>query len=215
MAVHAKLRLLSEPPTPAVPSPQSDDELIQALLRGDPEAGEQLYDRLIRVVEWTLLRVVGQRLEEHDDLVQSAFEQVVRTVQRGSFERNCSLTSWASAITSNLALKALRARRRDRHYLVATEPHHAAQAGIDVEAQVLARRRLELARQHLANMNPQRAQAVILHDVNGLPLVEVAASMGVSMAAAQSRLSRGRREISAHINRFENDTQNPQGPKGQ
>jgi len=209
MSAEAKLRLL-----PAVPktgtvecSQPSDGDLIRALVDGDPDAGEQLYDRLVRVVDWTLMRVIGERCEEHDDLVQSAFEQVVRTILRGSFSKDCSLTSWASAIASNLALNALRSRRRDRRFLVAVETPPSAKAPTDVEAQVIARRRLQLARAELMSMNPQRAQAVILHDVNGLALDEMAAALGVSIAAAQSRLSRGRREISARIARFEGDLQ--------
>jgi RNA polymerase sigma-70 factor (ECF subfamily) len=138
-------------------------------------------------------------------LVQSAFEQVVRTLQRGTYSRNCSLTSWASAIASNVALNELRARRRDRQYFVEVDPTPRARAGGDVEAQVIARRRLQLARLELSKMNPQRAQAVILHDVNGLPIEEMAAALGVTVAAAQSRLSRGRREISARVEGFEND----------
>jgi RNA polymerase sigma-70 factor (ECF subfamily) len=205
MVAPAKLRLVLEPAAVENAAPD-DDALIQALLKGDPRAGGQLYDRLIRVVEWTLLRVIGRRCEDHDDLVQSAFEQVVRTVQKQTYARNCSLTSWAAALTSNLALNQLRARRRDRRFLVEGDPAPRARAGVDVEAQVIARRRLQLARLEFARMNPQRAQAVILHDVNGLPLPELAAALGVTLAAAQSRLSRGRREISARIERFESGT---------
>jgi len=208
MTAEAKHRLVAgDDHTRGAASRASDDDLIEALLSGDPSAGGQLYDRLIRIVDWTLMRVIGKRCQEHDDLVQSAFEQVVRTIQRGSYSRNCALTSWASAITSNLALNALRAQRRDRRFLVSAEATTTAKAATDVEAQVIARRRLQLARAELSEMNPQRAQAVILHDVNGMALQEMAAALGVSVAAAQSRLSRGRREISARISRSENDPQ--------
>lgn len=205
MSTEAKLRLLREPPAPVelADRPRTDEQLIAGLLGGDPRAGEQLYDHLIRVVDWTLLRVVGRRSEEHDDLVQSVFEQVVKTIQTGRYSRACSLTSWASAIASNVGLNSLRQRKRDQHLLAAADAVRFDRSGTDVEAQVIARRRLQMARAELANMDPGRAQALILHDVNGVALNEMAAALDISVAAAQSRLSRGRRELSARMARFD------------
>ncbi len=210
MSTEAKLRLVREPPAPVEPAalPLTDEQLIAGLLDGDPRAGEQLYDHLIRVVDWTLLRVVGRRDEEHDDLVQSVFEQVVKTIQNGRYSRACSLTSWASAIASNLALNSLRQRKRDQYLLLAADTARLDRAATDVEAQVMARRRLQLARTELANMDPGRAQALILHDVNGMPLVEMAAALGVTVAAIQSRLSRGRRELCERMARVDAEVPN-------
>jgi RNA polymerase sigma-70 factor (ECF subfamily) len=176
----------------------SDAELVLALKRRDPEVGELLYDRLIRVIEWTALRVVGVRGPEHEDLVQSAFEQVVKTVHSGSFRQTCALTSWASSITCNLALTAVRKRKRD-HLLLPVEELAAAPSHDNPEASLHAREQLQRLRLELASMNPDRAAAVVLCDVNGLDLRELASVLGISVAAAQSRLSRGRSELARRM----------------
>ncbi|HVZ31586.1 MAG TPA: RNA polymerase sigma factor [Polyangiaceae bacterium] len=174
----------------------SDPELLRALAAQDPRAGVALYDRLIRVVEWTILRVVGERGTDHDDLIQSAFEQIVISLYRQRYARECSLTSWASAISCHIALNALRARRRVRwlgslHAQTELQPP----ARPDLEDQLAARQALERIRTELARMNGARAEVLVLHEINGLELAEIARVLGISVAAAQSRLVRGRREL--------------------
>ncbi len=44
-------------------------------------------------------------------------------------------------------------------------------------------------------MNADQAQTLLLHDVLGHGLAEVASIMGVTVAAAQRRLSRGHQEL--------------------
>jgi RNA polymerase sigma-70 factor (ECF subfamily) len=195
-------RIARVPPLPAHRGAQedmpdwSDRELLSALAEGDPRAGLVLYDRLIRVVEWTILRIMGQRSIEHEDLVQAAFEQIVVTLRRARYRERCSLTSWASAISCHLALNALRTRRRQRA-LSSETASHAPEPGdpSSLENQLAARQALERVRTELSRMNPGRAQALVLHEVNGLELAEIAAVLGISVGAAQSRLSRGRREL--------------------
>jgi RNA polymerase sigma-70 factor (ECF subfamily) len=48
---------------------------------------------------------------------------------------------------------------------------------------------------HLADMDPDRAETVIIHDVFGVSLAETAKLTSASLSAAQSRLVRGRRDI--------------------
>jgi RNA polymerase sigma-70 factor (ECF subfamily) len=174
----------------------SDQELLNALAANDPRAGLVLYDRLIRVVEWTILRILGQRSEEHEDLVQGAFEQIVVTIHKQRYAQRCSLTSWASAVSCHVALNALRSRRRQRALRAESAARGLeAQSRPDLENQLAARQALERIRHELARMNPARAEALVLAEVNGLELAEIAGVLGISVMAAQSRVARGRREL--------------------
>ncbi|MEY4550262.1 MAG: hypothetical protein RL685_6457 [Pseudomonadota bacterium] len=174
----------------------SDHELLRALEAADPRAGHVLYDRLIRVVEWTLLRVVGRRGPDHEDLVQAAFEQIVTSLYQRRYARDCSLTSWASAISCHVGLNALRAQRRQRAlHGVGVRFESEPRSRTDLESQLAARQALERIRAQLSEMNQERAEVLVLHEVNGLELSEIAAALRISVAAAQSRLSRGRREL--------------------
>lgn len=180
----------------------NDRDLLAALERSDPRAGLLLYDRLIRIVEWTILRVTGQRFAEHEDLVQAAFEQIVLTLHRRRYAGNCSLTSWASALSCHVALNALRSNKRQRK--VALENANVEQSSpVDPEAQLDVQRTLARVRAELAAMPASRAEVLVLHEVNGLELKEIAEVLGISVSAAQSRLSRGRRELSSRLGRGE------------
>jgi RNA polymerase sigma-70 factor (ECF subfamily) len=176
----------------------SDQELLLALADNDPRAGLLLYDRLIRVVEWTILRITGQRLSDHEDLVQAAFEQIVTTLHRKRYAQGCSLSTWAAALSCHIALNALRAQRRQRWFssvAASAEPGR----GVDPESQLDARQTLERVRAELVRMNAARAEVLLLHEVNGLGLSDIARVLGISVAAAQSRLSRGRRELGERL----------------
>src|SRR3954454_6268959 len=113
---NAHLRAVPAPPEGRAPAPNPWDDaaLIDALQRGDARAAAEFYDRVAGVVDRTLCRVFGRREADHEDLMQTALEQIVLTLTRRRFAGACSLTTWASAIASNVGLTALRSRRRDR-----------------------------------------------------------------------------------------------------
>jgi RNA polymerase sigma-70 factor (ECF subfamily) len=150
------------------------------------------------VVEATLYRMLGEKTADHDDLVQSVFEQIVLTLRRKSFAKICRLTSWAGAIASNLALNAIRRRRneRARNAEGGTDLVEAHQRSYhDLHEEVSARRDLERVRTYLGEMKEERAMPVVLCDVLGHSVPEVAVLLGASQAAVQSRLTRGRKEL--------------------
>ncbi|HTQ07347.1 MAG TPA: RNA polymerase sigma factor [Polyangiaceae bacterium] len=182
---------------PAARGP-TDEQLVDAVQNGNSEMAGHVYDRLLGAVDHALYRVFGRREHDHDDLVQAAFEQIVLTLSRRSYARACSLQTWASTIATHVAFNALRARRRERRVFDRDannvgEPEPPASS--DLERAAGARADLERVRWLLAQMKPERAETVFLHDVLGHDLAEIALMTRVSVAAAQSRLVRGRREL--------------------
>jgi RNA polymerase sigma-70 factor (ECF subfamily) len=135
--------------------------------------------------------------------VQSAFEQIVLTLSSRRFARACSLSSWASSVTAHVAFNALRSRTRERRVLDrGRDGEHEANSRsstVDLEREAGIREALASVRLHLADMNEARATTMFLHDVMGHELSEIAVLMGVSVAAAQSRLVRGRKELRQRI----------------
>jgi RNA polymerase sigma-70 factor (ECF subfamily) len=191
-------------PEPRAPSRDySDDEIVEAVIRGDGAIAGELYDRLHRTIDQTLCRILGRREADHEDLTQSAFEQVIKTLTTRRFAGACSLRTWASSVATHVALNALRARRRERGVFDRSEPDLPPRAVSidDPERNAWSRREIERVRAELAGMSPGRAEALLLHDVLGHDLAEIAALTGVSIAAAQSRLVRGRHELMERLDR--------------
>jgi RNA polymerase sigma-70 factor (ECF subfamily) len=157
------------------------------------------------VVDRTLYKIFGRREPDHDDIVQMAFEQVVETLARQQFAGACSLETWAARIASHIGLNALRSRRRERRWVDRhTDASYATESRpfpLDSERAIEARAKLEQVRRHLVAMKPEQAETVFLHDALGHDLAEIALMTGASVAAAQSRLVRGRKELFKRLDR--------------
>jgi RNA polymerase sigma-70 factor (ECF subfamily) len=177
----------------------SDEQIVGGLLAAEDWAAEALYDRLQPVVDRALRRVLQSSGDEHDDLVQIVFERIVRTLTERKFAGACSLSTWATAIAAHVGIDALRARVRERAVVWEDRTRSDEQAARissgNLERQLEARAEIVELHAILGVMDPAQAETVLLHDVHGHELTEIALIMGVSVAAAQSRLVRGRKEL--------------------
>jgi RNA polymerase sigma-70 factor, ECF subfamily len=178
--------------------PRSDADILAALETREHWAAAALYDRIESVVERTLARLLQQRGSDFEDLMQDTFERIVRTLVQRRFAAGCSLTTWAAAIATNVAIDALRARTRKRRIFAPdavdtaenfTPSRPSADDRLEARAEIARLQRV------LGSMRPDQAQAVFMHDLLGHNLAELAAISGVTVAAAQSRLVRGRAEF--------------------
>jgi RNA polymerase sigma-70 factor, ECF subfamily len=197
-SVGGHLRVVASGDSAGTVEPISDDEIIDAFERGDRRTAELLFDRLDTVINRTLLRILGRREEDHDDLVQACFEQILTTLARGKFARACKLSSWAVSVTTNVALTAIRRRQRDRR-CVTIDPGEERLQGRGSGATPEERVMIEALRSALATLGPGTAEVVILHDMVGHDLAEIAVLTGLSVSAAQSRLVRGRAALRSRM----------------
>jgi RNA polymerase sigma-70 factor (ECF subfamily) len=203
-------------PGGGAPAPISDEQLIHAVQQGDSRVADELYRRLSGVVDRTLYKIFGRREHDHDDIVQMAFEQVVETLSKQQFAGACSLETWAARVSSHVGLNALRSRRRERHWLDRDSDVVALSelrpTAHESERQLEARARIEQVRRHLVQMKPEQAETLFLHDALGHDLAEIAVMTGASVAATQSRLVRGRKELFRRIERDDKAARLEVGP---
>ncbi|HEX9296571.1 MAG TPA: RNA polymerase sigma factor [Polyangiaceae bacterium] len=179
-------------------SPPAHAEILRGVADGDPSANAALYDALSPVVVRTLQKILRDPSADYEDLVQTTFERIVRTlVERGTGSVS-HLAAWGAGIAAHVALDALRAKIRERKLFfreASTERGAEWVVAPSLERQLEARRKLAWVQGALARMNADHAQALLLHDVLGHDLAETASIAGVSLAAAQKRLSRARQEL--------------------
>jgi RNA polymerase sigma-70 factor (ECF subfamily) len=198
-AADAKLRLVySEPQEvpsrPALPV-LDDNELLAAVRSGDEAASTAFYHRVRPHVDATISRMLGRWDADSDDVAQLVFIELVRSIHR--FRGECSLNTWISRVTAFVICKQIRRRRLERGLFERVEVESADEAkGLP---RLVARDLLRRIRGHLAEMDQDRALAFLLHDVCGFDLREAARMLDVSVAAAQKRLVRGRRELRERI----------------
>jgi RNA polymerase sigma-70 factor (ECF subfamily) len=196
------LRLV--PRDKATPLPQTrpvfdDAALVSAVRAGDAVVASAFCDRVWAPVDRTVRRLLGHRDADRDDVAQLALIELVTTI--GRYRGDCSLDAWAQTITSHVIFKHIRRRQVERRIFADLLDDETASRAAPVHTERRSATRQLLARiaRHLDEMNAERAWAFVLHDLLGYDLRELAQMTQASVAAAQTRLVRGRREIHARI----------------
>jgi RNA polymerase sigma-70 factor (ECF subfamily) len=154
--------------------------------------------RLRLVIGAALRRYANGDDSEYEDLVQSVLEGVFRATDTKepwpSFP-----PQWVTAIARNIAIDRLRARARERRLFadasIETEECTACERTAEPEHVAHVRQELRRLQASLERIGPIGAQVIYLHDLLGYALAEVADAIGISRAAAQSRLVRGRHAL--------------------
>jgi RNA polymerase sigma-70 factor (ECF subfamily) len=135
-------------------------------------------ERLYREHRAGLVRLVERELHDHhdaEDVVQTAFLDAQRAVERGTTPRNPR--AWLATIALN-AGRRLRRRRLNEELL---EEHAVQEASVMPEI-----------RAALASLPSEQRAAVVYRDVLGLSYDETAERMGKSVNAVTMLLHRGR-----------------------
>lgn len=193
------LRLVARPAeTPNDPgrAPSDDSALLEAIRAGRPGVASWICERLAAPVNRTVRRLLGRLDSDRDDLAQLSLMEIVYSIDR--YRGDCSLDRWAQTVTAHVVFKHIRRRNLESRLFAELLPEvHPAIA--PVEHSSTTRQLLTRVAGHLDQMRVERVWAFLLHDVLGYDLDEMADMTGVSVSAAQSRLSRGRRELHARI----------------
>ena len=182
-----------------------DARLVSSFLEGDRRA----FDELMRAHEDRVFAVCLRILTDREaalDAVQETFITVYRKAQQ--FSGASAFSTWLYRIAVNTCYDQLRRTRRHQ-----TQPLPEAVDPADVRSgdtlgSIELRPDLERA---LANLVPEFRVAVVLSDLEGLPLQAVAEALDVPIGTVKSRIFRGRRMLAEHLRNFSGSSTHQRG----
>jgi len=153
---------------------ESDEELMEAVARGDEQALASLIERYAARIHAHLCRMTGDR-DDADDLLQDTWVRVARGARR--FDPGRRVRPWLYGIASNLARDRHR-RRQVRARPPLAEPAAAGSGPLE---------HIDL-RDRLAGLPDRLREVVLLRYYGDLDEAEMAAALGIPRGTVKSRL---------------------------
>lgn len=181
----------------------SDDDLVQAARSGNHEAFAELCRRHAQTAKQTIYGIVRHR-EDAEDALQETLLRAYTNL--GRFRQSCKFSTWMTAIGINAALTVIRKRKRRREMdteSVGSEEsaREIADQAPDPECCVRKGQMILLLRKELQALPPGLRKALSTYYHHDHSLEEAADSLGISVSAVKSRLSRGRVTLRSSLER--------------
>jgi RNA polymerase sigma-70 factor (ECF subfamily) len=196
-----------------------DVRLMLRVRDDDAAAFEELVLRYQTRLVSIMQHLVAVR-DQAEDLAQEVFLRVYRARKR--YRPDAKFATWLFTIANNVASNANRSQSRRREVHASNSPGDGS-AGIPLEQLAVAasgampaRRldkveRAEIVRQAVTSLNERQRMALLLSKFEGMSYAEIAESMGLTIQATKSLLSRARDNLRVLLEPYIEDGLRPSG----
>jgi RNA polymerase sigma-70 factor, ECF subfamily len=176
---------------------RSDEWLVLTARDGSTSAFAELRDRHSSKILRTTYRIT-RNWEDAEDALQDSFLKAFLHLNK--FEGRSTFLSWVTRIAINTALMIMRKKRADKELSIDPDDNgyesydrwEPPDLREDPERRYARHERAELLRGAIRRLPPALRTAVELQQAQEYSVQELADSLGISLAAAKSRLLRAR-----------------------
>ncbi|MBI4892189.1 MAG: sigma-70 family RNA polymerase sigma factor [Acidobacteria bacterium] len=183
----------------------TDEQLVALAQQGGNEAFSELIQRHQSTCKRLAVSVLKDKLDAEDE-VQNAFWKAYEHI--GQFNQDAKFSTWLSRIVLNQCLMRLRKDKRARFLYLDEGVAGEEVARLDLPdesstpEEALAQAEIGTTlHQEIHRIPPLLREVFILREVQELPMPDVASRLGISLAAAKSRLLRARLELRERMQR--------------
>ena len=168
----------------------NDNILIQAMSDGDMGAFAEIYKRYAPGMRRFVAGLIKDRAKA-EDIVQNIFMRLMTT--RPAFENAAAFKNWLFVCARNEVISTLRSKWESQVEKVDMFPDKLSD-GIQPETS------RSLLNSILAKMPQKRSEVFRMSKLEGLPVEEIAARMGISERTVQKHLEIASKEVRRHLN---------------
>lgn len=174
----------------------AEQQLVEGLLRGDEASYRQLYEVFAPRLRGLLLRIYADP-PLVEDAVQATFLAVFENI--GQFGGRSALFTWITRIGLNHAQRMCRKQVRARRLDTALEPSDPDRSP---EQHNSDRQQVRYLESLIAALPIEKRAALLLFEVEGFSVQEIADVLGEPRGTVLSRLSRTRAELRDAVQRW-------------
>lgn len=189
------------PDADAITTPRDDAELMRRVQTGDEAALGALMERWEVPLKSFVGRVV-LNASEAEELAQETFVRVWQ--QRDKFRAGAEFRPWVFSIAINLARNRLRWWRRrptvELHEWSATEGERSE--GLKDESALERKERASAVRDAIAELPLELRESIVLFEYEQMSHAEIAATVGCSAKAVETRIYRAREKLRGALKRW-------------
>lgn len=196
-----------------------DVRLMLQVRDDNAEAFEELVTRYQGRLLAVLHHMVSKR-EQAEDLAQEVFMRVYRARKR--YKPQAKFSTWLFTIANNVARNAKRSQARRHEVNVAGGSDHEdgppaidqmalAASGLMPTRVLDKAERAEIVRLAIEALNDRQRMAMLLSKFEGLSYVEIGETMGLSLQATKSLLSRARENLRLILEPYMQEGERPEG----
>ena len=168
--------------------------LVERHRSGDPAALNALMTALYPSIHRIVYRLAGPRgREQHEDLVQTSLEQVCRSID--GFEGRSRVSTFVFGICHRVVARSRRYERVRSFFKRDAEEVCIPQGSQPPDEALEHGRSVLEARAALDKLDAEERAAFVLHEVEDLPLEEVAAALDCSTRTVKRRLRSAREKL--------------------
>lgn len=182
-----------------------DDGLVELSRGGDPHAFNELMQRHQAGALKVALSILRDKQDAEDE-VQNAFWKAFEHIHQ--FQQDAKFSTWLTRIVVNQCLMRLRQSRRAKFtYIDDTEVGdeimslELRDSRQSVEEKLAQCEAADMLQVEIRRTPPLLRNVFLLRDVQERPMQDVAEDLGISVAAAKSRLLRARAELRNRMQR--------------
>ena len=185
----------------------NDARLLAATKSGHSVAFGELFNRYRRRIFHLAQRIMRNH-EDAEDVVQEAFQ--LAFVHLGDFKGGSRFSTWLSRIAINVALMKLRKKARKAETSI--DEHSESEdmsfrnavtdSALNPEQDCLREERARMLREALAELRPNARRVLELYELEGRSMKEIAAGMGISVAAVKARIFHARPKMRRELDQY-------------